>query len=182
MKKLLLISVVVLVMAFSIPAQAGRPFIIEESGSFISQGTPIKTDSNPRTADLVITNGKGQGFGQTNTQSVIEWGTFDQTCDTGGPGSDLVSGSSVIRTVKGLVFVQFREGKNCVNLSSDVPPKVLSADITLEGEVTGGTGFYEGATGEISVTGTVYPVLVTPGPAVQFGGVELRGKVTWISH
>jgi hypothetical protein len=165
-------------MAFSTPSQAGRPFIISESGSFISQGTPIKTDSNPRTADLVITNGKGQGFGQTNTQSVIEWGAFDQTCDTGGPGSSLVSGSSVIRTVKGLVFVKFTSGTNCVNLSSDVPPKILSADITLEGEVIGGTRFYEGASGTVSVTGTVFPVLVTNSDA-QFGGVELNGKVTW---
>jgi hypothetical protein len=163
-------------MAFSTPSQAVRPFIIEESGSFIAQGTPINTPPNPRTADLVITHGKGQGFAQTSTQSVIEWGPFDQTCNTDGIGSNLVSGSSVIRTVKGLVFAEFDIGTNCFDQSTN------TAAISLEGRVTGGTGFYEGASGDIEVTGTVYPVPVIPGPAVQFGGVELKAKVTWNSH
>ena len=181
MKKLLLFCLLVLLMAFSTPSQAGRPFIIEESGSFIAQGTPIDTDGIDRKADLVSTHGKGQGFGQTNTQSVIEWGPFgapfDSTCNAGGFESALVKGSSVIRTVKGLVFATFDEGQgtNCFD------PIANTGVITLEGDITGGTGFYEGAKGTISVTGTVYPVLTT-GSDVQFGGVELKARVTWNGH
>jgi hypothetical protein len=176
MKKVLLFCLVVLLMAFSTPSQAGRPFIIEESGSFIAQGTPINTDSDPRTADLVITNGKGQGFGQTNTQSVIEWETFGTPAEcAGNPGSLLASGSSVIRTVKGLVFAAFDQGTNCFDSNTN------TAAITLDGEITGGTGFYEGASGKISVTGTVHPFLFTNSDA-QFGGVELKARVTWNGH
>ena len=175
MKKLLLTGLVVLVMAFSIPAQAGHPFFIEQSGSFVSQGTPIDTNSDGRTADLVITHGKGQGFAQTSAQSVIEWGAFGPSCDTGGIGSELVSGSSVIRTVKGLLFVVFNTGTNCFDSGTN------TAVISLEGTVTGGTGYYEGEAGTLNITGTVYPVLFT-GSDARFGGVDLRGEVTWNSH
>ena len=172
MKRMIALGFVLLVMTFTVSAQAGNPFIIEESGSFVSKVIDAK-------ADLVITNGKGQLFAQTSTQSVIEWGPFLEICNTVGVGSKLVSGNSVIRTVKGLLFAEFTGGNNCVNLSSDGPLTVLSADITLEGNVTGGTGFYEGATGPILVTGIVFPVLVTPALDVKFGGVELKAEVTW---
>jgi hypothetical protein len=176
MKKLYLFALVVLLTAFSTPSPAARPFNIQESGSFVSQGTSIDTNSDGRNADLVITNGKGQGFAQTSTQSVIEWEVFGTPTEcAGNPGSLLVSGSSVLRTVKGLVFALFETGTNCFD------PNTEMAAITLEGVITGGTGFYEGATGTISVTGTVFPVLSTPSGA-QFGGVELKTKVTWTNH
>ena len=181
MKKLLLFCLVVLLVAFSTPSQAVRPFIIEESGSFVSQGTSIDTNSDGRNADLVITHGKGQGFAQTSTQSVVEWGAFgapfEPTCNTGSFESPLVKGSSVIRTVKGLVFATFDEGQgtNCFD------PNTNTAAISLVGKITGGTGFYEGALGDIEVTGTVFAVLFTNSDA-QFGGVELKARVTWTNH
>jgi hypothetical protein len=177
MKTLLLTGLVVLVIAVNVPAQADHLFSIEQFGSFVSQGTPIDTDGDGRTADLVITHGKGEWFAQTSAQSVIEWGSFGQkdSCNPGEVGSTLVSGSSVIRTVKGLLFVTFDEGTNCFDADRK------KAAVVLEGEVAGGTGSYEGAAGTINITGTVYPVLFT-GSDAKFGGVDLRGEVTWNGH
>ena len=169
MKKLIIVGFVLLVIAYTISAQAGNPFIIEESGSFVSKVIEGK-------ADLVITSGKGQGTAQTSTQSVIEWGPFlEGLCDGNyGYESDLVIGRSVIRTVQGLIFASFDigQGTNCFNLTTFI------GTISLEGGVTGGTGFYESATGTIKVTGTVYPVLFAPGPEVKFGGVELKAELS----
>jgi hypothetical protein len=170
MKKLYVFCLVVLLMAFNTPSQGARPFIVQESGSFFAEGTAIDTNSDGRNADLVITNGKGQGFAQTSTQSLIEWGPFDQSCNAGGTGSNLITGSSILRTVKGLVFAVFETGTNCFDGTTGV--------ISLDGVITGGTGFYKDAGGTIHVEGTVYPVLIT-NSATQFGAIELKATVTW---
>lgn len=72
----------VLIVALSLGSAEAKPFHSEDSGSYVSEGTRIDTDGDLRTADLVLTSGKGSGLGQTTTQAVVEWplGFSNATC------------------------------------------------------------------------------------------------------
>src|SRR5204862_6811373 len=53
-------------------AEAG-PIRSQASGSFVSQGTPIDTNNDGRTADLFIVSGSSSQLGSVTNQTVAEW-------------------------------------------------------------------------------------------------------------
>ena len=151
---------------------------IQESGSFISTGAGFDTNGDGRMADLILTNGKGNNvLGQTNTTSVIDWPTvFGLTTCNGLPGYGAVlganAGSFIIRTSNGdLLYGIFDSGgTNCIQLTIS-PPFIGNIYINLEGSFTGGTGKFKGASGDITLEATAYPVLVVNFD-VKYGAVE----------
>ena len=158
----------------SAEAKEAKPFHSEDSGSYVSGGTPIDTGGDGRTADLVLTSGKGSHLGETTTQSVVEWGPFDYNpsgCLDGKPfHAQLAGGGFVIRAANGdLLFGTFSTGTNC----ADFP--TTSGIFSLTGTFTGGTGKFAGASGgSLTVTGTAVPVVGPDSLGHQFGSVVSR--------
>ena len=169
----------VLIMAVAVGSAEAKPFHSEESGSYVSEGTQIDTDGKDRTADLVLTSGKGSHLGETTTQTVVEWPIVfgPDTCPNGNGGfkGSLVSGGFVTRAANGdLLFGTFSSGTNCFDFITN------SAGFSLSGVFTGGTGKFAGASypgGSITVNGTAIPVL-SDSTGHQFGSVVSRTEGT----
>ena len=118
MKRLAVGLGMVLIMAVALGSAEAKPFHSKDSGSYVSEGTPIDTNGDSRTADLVLTSGKGSHLGETTTQAVVEWPKdfAAATCpnEISGFQASLVSGGFVIRAAKGdLLFGTFSSGTNC---------------------------------------------------------------------
>ena len=81
------------------------PFRSQDSGSFVTGGTPIDTNGDGRTAELVLTSGTSDPLGAITTQSVIEWAIIfgDVICPQGnlGVAGTLVIGGFVTRAESG---------------------------------------------------------------------------------
>lgn len=159
----------------SAEAKEAKPFHSEDSGSYVSGGTPIDTGGDGRTADLVLTSGKGSHLGETTTQSAVEWGDFIPAppggCPAGKPYlAHLVTGGFVIRRENGdLLWGTLSSGTNC----ADFP--TTSGIFSLTGTFTGGTGKFAGASGgSLTVTGTAVPVVGPDSLGHQFGSVVSR--------
>jgi len=177
MKRLAVGLGMVLIMAVALGSAEAMPFQSEESGSYVSEGTRIDTDGVLRTADLVLTSGRGSHLGETTTQSVVEWGSFEfnpSGCPEGKPYQALlVTGGFVIRRENGdLLTGTFSSGTNC----ADFP--TTSGIFSLTGIFTGGTGKFAGASGgSLTVIGTAVP-LITDSGGHQFGSVVSRTEGT----
>ena len=179
MKRLAVGLGIVLIMAPALGSADAHPFHSkqsEDSGSYVSEGTQIDTNGDSRRADLVLTSGKGSHLGEITTQAAVEWPKeFDSAVCNGHSGykGNLVSGGFVIRTEKGdLLFGTFNSGTNCFD------PITNSANISLSGVFTGGTGKFTGVSGgSIAVSSTAIPVIADP-LGHQFGSVVSHTQLT----
>ena len=169
----------VLITAVALGSAEAQPFRSKDSGSYVSEGTRINTNADGRTADLVLTSGKGSHLGETTTQTVVEWPIVfgPDTCPNGNGGfkGSLVSGGFVTRAANGdLLFGTFSSGTNCFDVTTN------TASFSLSGVFTGGTGKFAGASypgGSITVNGTAIPVL-SDSTGHQFGSVVSRTEGT----
>ena len=161
----------VFILAVVFETAEAKSFKSEESGSYVTQGTPIDTDGDGRTANLVLLSGKDHVLGDITTQTVVEWSRFlPATCPNGNAGfvASLVSGGFVTRTAKGdLLFGTFLTGgTNCFD------PITNSSSQSMSGSFTGGTGKFAGRVGGTLVINSTSRGLVSGvPPEIEFGSV-----------
>jgi hypothetical protein len=71
-----------------------------------------------------------------------------------GPNFAVVAGAGVFRFQDGsLLIVTVKDGSGCINLAAG------STALTVSYQITGGTGRFDGASGALSYTATIRPVL-----------------------
>lgn len=154
-----------IVLFVSVGFAKAEPYHTENSGTYVSQGTPIDTNGDGQTADLYITSGQGSVFGQITSQTVAEWSlsTTVTNCPVGTPvEGTLKSGANVSRTMGGdLIYSVVDSGTLCFD--------GVVSKITAEGVITGGTGRFSTATGSVSFSGVATPL--SGDGAHQFGSV-----------
>jgi hypothetical protein len=154
-----------IVLFVSVGVAKAQPYHTENSGTYVSQGTPIDINGDGLTADLYITSGKGSVFGPITNQTVAEW-TFGAptTCPAGTiVQGTLLSGTNVSRTMDGdLIYSVVDSGTLCFDGAV--------SKITATGNIAGGTGSFSGATGSLSFSATATPLYTDP-VGHQFGSV-----------
>jgi len=94
------------------------------------------------------------------------------TCS--GPYFLVVAGAGVFRFQDGsLLTVRITEGAGCVNLTAGL------ADLTVTYQITGGTGRFQGASGNLTMTGTMMSLLrnASNAPALLVIAGEFEGTV-----
>lgn len=150
------------------------PFILPSSGTFISQGAPIDTDGDGKQAHLILLQGVHPRFGKVTIQGV---GEFDQTnmagvCPNGNPGveQNLVAGAIVVRLKTGATI---RSKVSSGNACLDGLTKHM-VYVTFNSRITGGTGAFSGATGNLKTTATATILVGDPLQEQGFGSVEAR--------
>ena len=92
-----------------------------------------------------------------------------------GPSFGVLAGAGVFRFQDGsLLIVTIKDGSGCVN------PAAGNAALTVNYQVTGGTGRFEGATGTLTYTATMTPVLLNASnaPALLTLTGEIDGTVS----
>jgi len=85
-----------------------------------------------------------------------------------------VAGTGVFRFQDGsLLIVTVKDGSGCVN------PAARNAAITVTYQITGGTGRFTGASGDLTMTATIAPVLLNASgaPALLTNTGEFEGTV-----
>jgi len=91
-----------------------------------------------------------------------------------GPNFAVVSGAGVFRFENGsLLNVTVVGGSGCVNLAA------MHADLTVNYEITGGTGRFAGASGDLTMTATLVAVLrnASNQPALLTNTGEFEGMI-----
>jgi hypothetical protein len=136
----------------------------------VTRGTPIDTNGDGITANLVLLSGTSNVLGDFTTQTVVEFSTsLPATCPNGNAGfaASLVSGGNVTRTEKGdLLFATFTSGTSCFD------PITQSSSQSMSGSYTGGTGKFAGKDGGTIVINAISRGLVSGvPPEIEFGGV-----------
>jgi hypothetical protein len=92
-----------------------------------------------------------------------------------GPNFAVVAGAGVFRFQDGsLLIVTVKDGSGCVN------PAAGASAITVQYQITGGTGRFEGASGTLNFTGTLKPVLrsASNAPTLLILTGEIEGTVS----
>ena len=85
-----------------------------------------------------------------------------------------MSGAGVFRFENGsLLIVTVVDGSGCVNLAA------MNAGLTVNYEITGGTGRFAGASGDLTMTATLVAVLrnASNAPALLTNTGEFEGKI-----
>ena len=102
------------------------------------------------------------------------------SCGSGfGPINRVVAGGGVFRFEDGsLLSVGITEGDGCVNLTAGV------ALLTVKYQITGGTGRFEGASGELTMTATQMAVLRNAAgmPALLMFTGEFEGTIAGVAR
>jgi len=144
------------------------------SGSFLD--TVIDANGDGLPANQVLAGGKGT-FGPSSINGLAE-AEIDPAadCGPGSLGTRFVAMSLVHRFKNGdLLYSLLSEGGGCLDLATFV----ASGAITMT--VIGGTGRFEGATGEYVFDLALAPLLITwvPSPNIVFGAAtgEIEGVV-----
>lgn len=109
-----------------------------------------------------VAHGKASELGKIASQGRFNW-VFDANVCNSSPGLVLDGvGLSVTRAANGsLVFVEYDSGSNCASGGPE------DAIVDIAGEVTGGTGNFEGVSGQL--VHTISKIFVTAGD-FNFGG------------
>jgi len=92
-----------------------------------------------------------------------------------GPNFAVVAGAGVFRFQDGsLLIVAIKDGSGCIN------PAAGTAALTVNYEITGGTGRFEGASGALTLTATLMAVLrnAANAPALLTLTGEIEGTVS----
>jgi hypothetical protein len=92
-----------------------------------------------------------------------------------GPNFGVVAGAGVFRFQDGsLLIVAVKDGSGCVN------PAAGNAALSVNYQITGGTGRFEGASGALTYTATMTPVLrnASNAPALLTLTGEIEGTVS----
>lgn len=159
MNKLAVGFAVVLVMAVATGSAEAKEINFEESFSGSVVGTQIDTNSDGRPAALAITEGISN-LGPTTRQAVNEFApSASVPCPSGKVGSTLVMGRLVVRLDKkkgDLFFVKSSSGTLCFD-----PTTGISTGSQV-GDIIGGTGRFDGATGSVEINFTATRLVADP--------------------
>jgi hypothetical protein len=169
-----------LVMSVGTGGAEETSFRSRDTGSYIQEETLIDANGDGKTADLVLMAGQSEQFGQTTTQSVLEWSSrFTQAiCPNGKPGlrEDLVGGNALTHLADGdLLLIRFDQGTRCVD------PTTQAANVSLEGTIVGGAGRLAKAMGNAEAVSITIPELVIDESGVFLSGSidsEMTGRIT----
>jgi len=172
MNRLIIGLGIILIMAFAFETAEAKPlsFISDESGSYVTHGTPIDTNGDSKTANLATLSGTSNVLGDFTVQTVTDWLPFSaDTCPNFNAGSkaSLASGGNVTRTKNGdLLFATFTSGSTCFD------PITNSSSQSMSGSYTGGTGKFAGKVGGSIVINSISIGVVSGlNPEIEFGGV-----------
>jgi len=170
--------ILIMAVAFETAEAKSLSFKSDESGSYVTRGTPIDIDGDGKTATLALLSGTSNALGDFTVQTVVEFSptSLPATCPNGNAGSaaSLVGGGNVLRTAKGdLLFATFTSGSTCFD------PITQSSFQSMSGSYTGGTGKFAGKVGgSIVINSTSRGVVSGVPPEIEFGGVVSHSEGT----
>lgn len=141
-------------------ADAGG-FNEQVSGNFIDTAIDTNDDGMNANAWSGAANGNGSPSYEGLVEVALDFGT---PCEGGGTAGSVVEYSIVRRYANGdLMFSRLVNGDLCFN------PGTGLASLTINAEVTGGTGQYAGATGTYTADYTIQGLIQVPGQGIAHG-------------
>jgi hypothetical protein len=144
------------------------PLNLQATGAFVTQGTPIDTNGDGKTAHLLTAQGQGPRFGRVTYHAVAEFstGASPAMCPNGNPGAQqtLLTGAIVSRVENGdLVHSRIDSGTACFD------PVTRLIFVRASASIRGGTGEFRGASGNVSIVQSVTNLIGDPNEGGAFG-------------
>ncbi len=157
--------------------QTQSEFNMDFSGSFITQTVNSDTDGDGRPATLGTLEGMSN-LGEATIQDLLEFFLDEPTgCPENNINFRLVLGRFVIRfkDTGDLLLGEWTSGLSCFD------PETNIAVLTLNGEFTGGTGQFEGVSGQMQMIATPLLLTTTAVEGYAFGGITgtLSGTIVF---
>ena len=159
----LFVAALILTAALAVPAAAQKPVKMRFSGSNVA--TTINLRPNTVTDETHLA-GKGTLGAFTFRELHADGPSPQPPSNCSGPSFAVVAGAGVFRFQDGsLLIVTVVDGEGCVN------PAAGKAAITVNYQISGGTGRFTGASGDLTMTATIAPVLRDASGAPAFGTI-----------
>ena len=174
MKYLAIVAVMFTLGVPSVYAQGERPVKMTFSG------TNVATTINLRPGTITDEHqsaGRGSLGAFTFRELHADQGGAPPSPTCSGPHFLVVAGAGVFRFQDGsLLIVGITDGDGCVNLAAG------RALLTVNYQITGGTGRFEGASGALTMTATMMPVLRNAAgmPALLMFTGEFEGTIAGV--
>jgi hypothetical protein len=156
-----------------------RPIKMTFSGTAGSSTINLQQSGTNNSEDNTIGNGTLGPFTFRNVRAISAFPEPSSTCS--GPAKLYLSsslGAGVFRFQDGsLLKVNLMHGEDCIDLAA------LEAQCTMTFQITGGTGRFKGASGTVTLTETVVPVLAdaTNNPVFFATTGEFTGTISGVA-
>lgn len=149
------------------------------SGSEATSATNLQQPGTSNDEDHFAGNGTLGQFTVTNLRAISTTPSSSSTCS--GPNQlyfTELAGASVFRFEDGsLLYLNLTQGSDCIDLAAD------DAHCTLTLQITGGTGRFKNASGTLTMTEMVLPVLADAlnNPVFFAATGEFTGTISGVS-